>query len=388
MDIIDLEGQDDAADDSGLTRNTGQKYTVFDACSGAGGVSRGAQMAGYKISYGVDKAPEVWDTYAANFPDTELFRMSLDEMISSYDGRHMRADVLHFSPPCQYFSPAHTWASPHDDENIFALFSGNQLLKKVRPRIVTVEQTFGLTHERHGEYFHLFLADFTQHGYSISWKVVRLYTWGAAQGRKRLIMIAAAPGEKLPSFPAATHSTDSAAGLLPLNTIGNALRGLRPGDNLHDVANARRFDPPRARLDTNCLAGTITTGGGDIYFPDGTRELTLREWANLQGFPKNHVFHGNKTSIRRQIGNAFPPNTVLVLYRHIEQWLLKQDKIQARISKGDLIVIDDESDEPNASDDPTEYYTSPEMDEEPMELVAGHESCPIQLDEDGMIDLT
>ncbi|KAH6973636.1 S-adenosyl-L-methionine-dependent methyltransferase [Ilyonectria sp. MPI-CAGE-AT-0026] len=389
-DFIDLE--EAAATDSEGRRLRGQKYTVFDACSGAGGVSRGAQMTGFKIQYAVDKAEEVWDTYETNFPDTQLFPMSLDEFLSDPRSGHLRVDVLHFSPPCQYFSPAHTWAAAHDDENIFALFSCNQLLKKTRPRIITVEQTFGLTHDRHSTYFRAFLADFTQFGYSVRWKVVRLCTWGAAQDRKRLIIIAAAPGERLPTFPTATHSQDGEGGLLPFNSIQRALDGIQPGDDLQDLDNVKYYQPRRPSLDPNRLAGTITTGGSDVYFPDGTRELTLREIASLQGFPKNHTFLGTKTSIKRQIGNAFPPNTVRVLYRHIEEWLLKDDGVQPYQPSEDLILLDDESDTSmNISDDSEDEQASPEMDEGFMEVVGGSENRPVQVDDDGdcmVIDLT
>ncbi|KAF4465125.1 dna (cytosine-5-)-methyltransferase [Fusarium albosuccineum] len=355
-------------------RTYGQKYTMFDSCSGAGGVSRGAKMAGFKVQYAVDKAPEVWDTYETNFPDTELFKMSLDQFLSDDRTGHMRVDVLHFSPPCQFFSPAHTHASAQDDDNIFALYSCNQLLKKLRPRIITVEQTFGLTHDRHAEYFHAFLGDFTQFGYSVRWKVVRLCTWGAAQDRKRLIIIAAAPGERLPPFPEATHSDDGQDGLLPYNTIGKALRGIRPGDDLHDLNNVRRYQPRRAPYDPNRLAGTITTRGGDFYYPDGTRNLTLREFASLQGFPKTHQFLGTMTSIKRQIGNAFPPNTVSVLYKHVEQWLLKQDGVSPYDPRDDTILVDDESDATATTIDVSEdeVRPSPEMMEATVMDMSGN----------------
>ncbi|KAF5019907.1 hypothetical protein F66182_8069 [Fusarium sp. NRRL 66182] len=347
-------------------RSCGQKYTMFDSCSGAGGVSRGALMAGFKVQYAIDKAPEVWSTYQTNFPDTELFRMSLDEFLLNPSMSHMRVDVLHFSPPCQFFSPAHTHAAAHDDENIFALYGCNQLLKKLRPRIITVEQTFGLTHGRHEAYFNGFLGDFTQHGYSVRWRVVRLCTWGAAQDRKRLIIIAAAPGEKLPPFPKPTHDEDGQDGLLPYTTIGKAIRSIRPGDDLHNLDSVRYFNPHRAPYDPNRLAGTITTGGSDLYYPDGTRNLTLRELASIQGFPKTHKFLGTVTSIRRQIGNAFPPNTVRVLYKHIEQWLLRQDSM---LPYGDqhqnAILIEDDSDaSANLTDDSEdEPRHSPDMTE-------------------------
>ncbi|QGI96950.1 hypothetical protein CEK26_010019 [Fusarium fujikuroi] len=338
--LIDLKSERPNEED----RSHGQQYTIFDSCSGAGGVSRGALMAGFKVRYALDKAPEVWDKEKANFPETELFKMSLDQFLSSAQTSHLRVDVLHFSPPCQFFSPAHTHASEHDDANIFALYGCNQLLKKLRPRIVTVEQTFGLTHDRHEEYFNGFLGDFTQHGYSIRWRVIKLCTWGAAQDRRRLIIIAAAPGERLPTFPQATHNQEGSNGLLPYNSIGKALRGIRAGDDLHDLDNVHYFDPPRAPYDPERLAGTITTGGSDFYHPDGSRKLTLREYASLQGFPKSHQFLGTKTSIKRQIGNAFPPNTVRVLYKHLEQWLLNEDHMKPFTNNQETILIEDDSD--------------------------------------------
>ncbi len=53
---------------------------------------------------------------------------------------------------------------------------------------------------------------------------------------------------------------------------------------------------------------------------------------------------GTKTKIRRQIGNAFPPNTVYVLYKHLHEWLLRQDNVGGRVHEDDVMVIDDDSD--------------------------------------------
>ncbi|KAF9771594.1 hypothetical protein IL306_010743 [Fusarium sp. DS 682] len=306
----------------------------------------------------------------------------------------MRVDVLHFSPPCQFFSPAHTHASVHDDDNIFALYGCNELLNKLRPRIITVEQTFGLTHDRHEEYFNGFLGDFTQHGYSIRWRVIKLCTWGAAQDRKRLIIIAAAPGERLPTFPRATHSQEGGDGLLPYNSIGKALRGIRPGDDLHDLDIVQYFDPPRAPYDPERLAGTVTTGGGDFYYPDGSRKLTLREFASLQGFPKSHQFLGTITSIKRQIGNAFPPNTVRVLYKHLEQWLLNEDNMRPFTNDQDTIIIEDDSDTTaNLTDDSEDGPRhSPDMMEEDIvenfDMQQNRNGRALWTVEDMIIDLT
>ncbi|KJZ75777.1 hypothetical protein HIM_04934 [Hirsutella minnesotensis 3608] len=324
---VDLEMDAGTASEAtvGRPRSSGQKYTVFDSFSGAGGVSRGAQSAGFKICYAVDKSEEVWRTYRFNFPDVTLYQTCVQGFIQQTAREHMRVDVLHLSPPCQFFSPAHTHDSVHDDTNISAFFSCHALIKKTRPRMVTLEQTFGIAHERHYHYLRTVIGDLASLDFSVRWKVVPLKTWGSAQDRKRLILIAAGPGYSLPPFPNATHSETSGSGLKSFTTIGQAVRSIPPGTQMHNVESARHFRPPKAAYSPNRLAGTMTTSGTELYHPSGRREFTLREYACLQGFPNRHRFFGSKTSIRRQIGNAFPPNTVELLYRHLQSWMLRED---------------------------------------------------------------
>lgn len=57
--IIDLESRPSSTDSAAQSRKIGQKYTLFDSFSGAGGVSRGAQSAGFKVQYAVDKWADV-----------------------------------------------------------------------------------------------------------------------------------------------------------------------------------------------------------------------------------------------------------------------------------------------------------------------------------------
>lgn len=322
----------------GSQESSRAEYTLFDSFSGAGGVSRGAQMAGFRVSHAIDSASEVWDTYQTNFPDVNLFRGAIDQYIQDRR-RQVRADVLHLSPPCQYFSPAHTHEGINDDENKDALLACGTLIDKIRPRLITLEQTFGLTHDQHNHWFRTLIHDCTQLGYSIRWKVVRLCTWGSAQDRKRLVMIGAAPGEKLPPFPKATHSEHGRNGTKKFNSIGKAIAGLRPGNDLHDVEFTKSYNPPRTAYDPNRLSGTLTTAGATSCHPDGTRDFTLRELASLQGFPKHHRFRGGRTCIKRQIGNAFPPNTVRVLYEHLKAWLMERDG-RARARHNDIITLD------------------------------------------------
>lgn len=335
-----------------LHRTRDQRYTVFDAFSGAGGVSRGAKNAGFQVTHAVDKSPEVWPTYSLNFPEVVLYKRSIDEFIQQTESSPIRIDVLHISPPCQYFSPAHTRPSARDDDNIFAQFSCSELVKKVRPRLVTIEQTFGLTFDRHQPYFRSLIGDLTLLGYSVRWKIVELWKWGLAQKRKRLIILAAGPGEQLPPFPEATHSENGENGLQPYTTIRQALRRIQDGDNLHNLTTTTRLNPRKPPYDFDTLLGTIRAGWGQFYYPDGTRNFTLREYACMQGFPRAHRFKGRTAkSIKSQIGNAFPPNCVKVLYKHLEKWLLQQDRISPHWPGiNDVVMIDGELPETESFD--------------------------------------
>ena len=60
------------------------------------------------------------------------------------------------------------------------------------------------------------------------------------------------------------------------------------------------------------ISVTITTrfdtpSSGRFTHPFLNRAITVREAARIQSFPDTFVFHGNKTSQMKQVGNAVPP---------------------------------------------------------------------------------
>jgi DNA (cytosine-5)-methyltransferase 1 len=85
-----------------------------------------------------------------------------------------------------------THAGPKDQENLEALYTVGPVLGKVKPRVATLEQTFGLsTHEQHKANFHMLLYDIGRAGYDIRYKLQDLSQFGLVQRRKRLLIIAA-----------------------------------------------------------------------------------------------------------------------------------------------------------------------------------------------------
>lgn len=300
----------------------GQKYTAADIFCGAGGASRGIQDAGIHIAAAVDHWPDACRTYKANFPNVRLYDNDVFDFITMPErASDYNIDILHMSPPCQYFSPNHTQPGRNDDANRDCLSTTMHVVKKTRPRVIVLEQTFGILQPRFRNYLNQLIQGFTSQGYSVAWKVINLATLGLPQNRRRFIMIGSCPGEPLPPFPAATHGP----GLKPFVTLRDTLDKIPLRASHHNIdgaiaRNANPYSPDQP------FHRTITTGGAEkVAHWDGTRDYTLRELASINGFPLRHKFvpHG----IKKQIGNAFPSCVVKVLYTHIRQWLEKEDNV-------------------------------------------------------------
>jgi DNA (cytosine-5)-methyltransferase 1 len=65
----------------------------------------------------------------------------------------------------------------------------------------------------------------------------------------------------------------------------------------------------------------IAAGGGGTwgYHYEEARALTNRERARIQSFSDNFRFAGSFGEIRRQIGNAVPPEGIRLLARNLKQ---------------------------------------------------------------------
>ncbi|KAL8323524.1 hypothetical protein RB597_009098 [Gaeumannomyces tritici] len=251
-----------------------RQYAAADLFCGAGGTSCGMRAAGFRVEYAVDHWQHACATYEHNFPTTVLFQHEVFDFIQGAET--LPVDILHLSPPCQFFSPAHTIEGGNDEVNSAALFSCKAAVEKLKPRVFTLEQTFGLASARaHKGYFAALIHGFTELGYSVRWSQIPLADWGLPQTRKRLIIIGACPGEPLPTFPEPSHG-------------GMAARG--------------------------------------------TRRFTDRELACIQGFPID--FHFKGSCVKKQIGNAFPPSVVEHLFRHLREQLRRADGLDSDADGG------------------------------------------------------
>jgi DNA (cytosine-5)-methyltransferase 1 len=308
-----------------------QRYTLGDCFCGAGGVSRGAIMAGLQVAWGFDSDEDAIDAHAQNFAKhgTRSLAMTDAEFLSSVDGEgYDRVDIVHYSPPCQPFSPAnHNKNNERDFINQKALFSIHHLTQTLKPRVATLEETAGLLN-RHHEWFDALVSTFTGLGYSVRWKIVACSGYGIPQNRPRLVLFAAAPGEKLPHFPAPTHGGPG-SGLLPFVKIRDVIYSIpvtAPNQNMAFACKSPHLLQPYS---DDSLAKCITTSGGQHnHHPSGTRYYNVRECACLQGFPAYHGFSTRRVGVAmRQVGNALPPPLGKSMFEPIVASLKETDGI-------------------------------------------------------------
>jgi DNA (cytosine-5)-methyltransferase 1 len=165
-------------------RSPGQTLTYGDAFCGAGGTTRGAAMAGLRVKWGFDFWEHACATWGANFPYATCYYLAAHQFVevarqATRDEKQdiMKVDIVHLSPPCQYFSPAHTINGADDEMNIASLFAVQEVIEVARPRIVTLEQTFGIVSVRFRYYFAALIQMFTSHDFSVRWAIVPLAQW-------------------------------------------------------------------------------------------------------------------------------------------------------------------------------------------------------------------
>ncbi|KAK5064729.1 hypothetical protein LTR84_000563 [Exophiala bonariae] len=309
---------------------TMKQYTIADCCCGAGGASQGALDAGLKIKWAFDMDRDAMATYTKRFFNrcgTECRLENCADFLRHVmrDPRPYLVDIMHVSPPCQPFSPANTTPNAEKNAANLATFTTvEDLIRLTRPRIATVEESDGLEKEKHRDWFIKLISMFTGLGYSVRWAVLKLSEYGVPQTRTRLIMIAAGPGEQLPSLPMPTHGNGSH--LHPLPSIRDAISNIPFGLPDHNVNSAHSI--AKNPFNPETLSGTIKCSGNSekVYHPDGQRLYTTCEMKLIQTFPLDFKFIGGKTSQSRQIGNAVPPLAAKAWFTEIKESLATADE--------------------------------------------------------------
>jgi DNA (cytosine-5)-methyltransferase 1 len=344
---------------SGKKKHTLQA-SVIDLFCGAGGLSYGFKLEGFKITAGIDidetcRYPFEFNNEAP-FARYDISKLKADDLDSMFLPNMPR--VLIGCAPCQPFS---TYNKKKDHPQWFLLHAFADLIVATKPDIISMENVPRLQKFQEGKVFEEFLKKLKNAGYIVDSKVVYAPDYGVPQTRSRLIVLASLHGRI--SLVSPTHEPD---GYLKVEDVISYLPPLRAGevsqddplhwastlskknmerikqaqpggtwrdweeslvDDCHKDPRGRHFSSVYGRMAWDDLAPTITTqfsgfGNGRFGHPEQNRALSLREGALLQNFPPEYAFVAPGETpyiklIARMIGNAVPVNLARAIARSI-----------------------------------------------------------------------
>lgn len=314
------------------------KPTVIDLFCGAGGLSKGFEMAGFEVVLGVDNEPSSMATFKKNHPSAVPISETMDikdlteeKLIKKIGNR--KINVVIGGPPCQGFSMAGR-RDPNDPRNsLFMHFV--RIVGELKPEWFVMENVTGLLIAKtaKGEDVNIIIKkEFEKIGYRVKLFKLIAADYGVPQKRKRIFYIGT-NSEKSIRPPKQTHAEKAhnclngppmkkwvgvGTVLLPESDVGKSyyhsqkmIAGFRRRKE-RNVKNGKGFgwqilDPEKPSF---TISARYWKDGADaivMLAPNKTRMLTERECARIQSFPDDYVFLGSKKDRYRQIGNAVPP---------------------------------------------------------------------------------
>ena len=296
--------------------------TVVDLFCGAGGMSEGFRMAGYKILLGIEANAAAGETYRQNNPNTELLiedirHVKAEVLLEKLGG--MEIDVVVGGPPCQGFSHANTRKRKNDRRNRLYL-EYVRVVKILRPKFFVMENVSGFLKAVDGSRLIINNIRRLLPEYSIEGQILTASDYNVPQKRKRAFLIGRRGGGNI-RFP---EKCTNLSGIAVKNVLIP-----RKGANRNLFYSKRLIKGFKRREKRNRIRG-VGFGWQFLdpekpsytiparYYKDGSnalvkysenkiRMLDTSECAGIQGFPKGYIFAGSRVDIYRQIGNAVPP---------------------------------------------------------------------------------
>jgi DNA (cytosine-5)-methyltransferase 1 len=304
------------------------KLTFVDLFSGAGGITKGFELAGLKGICGMDWFEAAGKTYRRNFnhpfiegdiKSSEKKKEFYDTVKAGLKGKPLNLVAGGF--PCQGFSMAGNRIVDDPRNSLYKELL--EIVTTLKPEFVVCENVVGLRSMLGGKVEEMILNDFLNAGYEMNVTVLRAADYGVPQKRDRVIFI----GNRINKVNYHPKAFLSPAEYV---TTGEAIGDLMEiGDNpdFNHVQTKHRPDMSERMLileegkslykgysdawkkcPWNEASCTIKENHGGVnVHPKLGRVLTAREMARIQSFPDDFIFEGPKNKQLVQLGNAVPP---------------------------------------------------------------------------------
>ncbi|XP_071643809.1 DNA methyltransferase 1a [Temnothorax longispinosus] len=196
-----------------------RKLRMLDMFAGCGGLSEGMHQAGVAESlWAVEKDNAAANAFRLNNPKATVFTEDSNKLLQKVmngenvddNGQKLpqKGDVelLCGGPPCQGFSGMNRF-----NFRQYSLFKNSLIVTSLaycdyyRPKFFLMENVRNFVSFKKSMVLKLTLRCLVRMGYQCTFGILQAGSYGIPQTRRRMILIAAAPGEILPRYPEPTH---------------------------------------------------------------------------------------------------------------------------------------------------------------------------------------
>lgn len=346
-------------------------FIVADLFCGAGGLSLGFRLAGYRLGLALDVDWDAIVTYTANNPGVpwiakDIRKVSVKEILDVSGLKKGDFDLIVAGIPCEGYSLLNRRYDPSDPRN-YLFLELTRIVSELKPKAVLIENVPGMAKRKSGGFKEAVASALTKLGYTVRSFELNALDYGVPQRRVRLFFVGLLGGEGFEP-PPPTHGRVCGSSLLrysspassnaapkPYLTVWDAISDLPPlgpgekkeqyespplteyqkmmregAQKLYNheapkhpewtaelISRVRPGEPiyktfkQRIRLSWHEPAPTVPAGGvrPQWFFahPEQPRGLTVREVARLQSFPDWYIFKAQLTKQRILVGDAVPP---------------------------------------------------------------------------------
>ncbi|KAI8436671.1 hypothetical protein MSG28_010159 [Choristoneura fumiferana] len=206
---------------------------TLDVFAGCGGLSAGLHAAGVaQCRWAIEHVEAAAHAYALNNPGCAVFREDCNALLAAAlaGAQHRGAlrlpaprevELLCGGPPCQGFSGMNRFNSrEYSNFKNSLVASYLSFCDFYRPKYFILENVRNFVAFKKGMVLKLTLRTLLDMGYQCTFGVLQAGNYGVPQTRRRLIVLAAAPGYCLPLYPEPTHVFSRRACSLTINIDG------------------------------------------------------------------------------------------------------------------------------------------------------------------------